>query len=139
MCVLVSIQEEKRKCVMRERKRLNGGLEELKRCEDKSRIALQKEKDVLESERTKQAELHGRLADKKSRLQEELDGLKRVQEEADDVDRQVQTGRQQLMEIKRRLEQQQLQLAVARGQLDQGQRDRDSDQANKLFQVRINC
>ena len=134
-CVVDNVQEEKRKCAVRERKRLAGGVEELKRCAERSQLALQKEKDSLETERTRRTELEGRLPDKKKQLEEELVALRRAQDEADDIERQVQVGRQELLDMKRRLEEQQLQLAATRGQLDQGQRHRDSGQSNKLFQV----
>lgn len=124
---------------MRERKKLAGGVEELKRCAEKSRSALQKEKDTLEAERSRRMELEDRLPDNKKHLEEGLVALRRAQDEANDIERQVQIGRQEVLDMKRRLEEQQLQLAAARGQLDQGQRHRDSGQSNKLFQVRTVC
>ena len=99
-------QEERRKCVQRDKKKSTAGVEEMKRLNEKSKCVLKREKELVE------AETADRLLEKE-----------------------LEAGRRKLSATRQKLEEQQGKLAQARGRLDQGHRQRDSNQAQKLLQV----
>lgn len=131
--------EEKRKCILRQKKKTLSGLDEMKRLNERSRVTLRKEKECLAVEKTKRVQVEcDILPEKKQRfelLQRELGDA----EAADNLlQKELESGRKTIAAIRQRLEEQQRQLAQARGRLDQGHRERDSNQAHKLLQVRVN-
>lgn len=128
--------EEKRKCVLRERKKMSAGLDEMKRLNERSRVTLRKEKEALDVEKAKRLEVERDVLPEKKQQFESLERLLGDVESADGLlEKDLESGRKKLATIRQRLEEQQRQLAQARGQLDQGHRQRDSNQAHKLLQV----
>lgn len=128
--------EEKRKCVLREKKKISAGLDEMKRLNDRSRVTLRREKEALDVEKAKRLEVERDVLPVKKQQLESLQRLLRDAESADGLlEKDLESGRKKLAAIRQRLEEQQRQLAQARGQLDQGHRQRDSNQAHKLLQV----
>ena len=128
--------EEKRKCVLREKKKISAGLDEMKRLNDRSRVTLRREKEALDVEKAKRLEVERDVLPEKKQQLESLQRLLRDAESADGLlEKDLESGRKKLAAIRQRLEEQQRQLAQARGQLDQGHRQRDSNQAHKLLQV----
>lgn len=128
--------EEKRKCILREKKKISAGLDEMKRLNERSRVSLRKEKEALEVEKVKRLQVERDvLPDRK----QQFESLQRLLKDAESRDalfeKDLETGRKKMAVIRQRLEEQQQQLAQARGQLDQGHRQRDSNQAHKLLQV----
>ncbi|XP_046449237.1 coiled-coil domain-containing protein 40-like [Daphnia pulex] len=127
--------EEKRKCVLRERKKISAGLDEMKRLNERSRVTLRKEKEALDVEKAKRLQVEGDVLPEKKQQFESLERLLGDVESADGLlEKDLESGRKKLATIRQRLEEQQQQLAQARGQLDQGHRQRDSNQAHKLLQ-----
>ena len=49
--------EEKRKCILREKKKISAGLDEMKRLNERSRVSLRKEKEALEVEKVKRLQV----------------------------------------------------------------------------------
>lgn len=130
------IQEEKRKCVLREKKKTSGGLEEMKRLNERSRVSLRKEKEALEAEKAKRLQVEREILPEKKEGFESIQRELRQAETADNLlEKELETGRKKLSGIRQRLEEQQRKLSQARGRLDQGHRERDSNQAHKLLQV----
>lgn len=130
--------EEKRKCILREKKKTLAGLDEMKRLNERSRLTLRKEKEALETEKAKRLQVECDLLPEKKQRFELLQRDMRDAQSADNLlEKELEIGRKKIAAIRQRLEEQQQQLAQARGQLDQGHRERDSNQARKLLQVRV--
>lgn len=108
----------------------------MKRFNERSRATLRKEKDALETERTKRIQLEREVLPTKK---ERFESIQREWQEAETteilLEKELEIGRKNLAGVRQRLEQQQRQLSKARGRLDQGHRQRDSNQARKLLQV----
>lgn len=135
---LAPVQEERRKAVLRDRKRLCIGLDEAKRTSEKVQASLRKEKEALEAERARRADVERKLLPDK---RHQLETARREVEEARDVEarleKEMADGRNKLADIRQSLVDQQWQLAQARGRLDQGGRQRENTQMQKLLQVAI--
>jgi hypothetical protein len=128
--------EEKRKCILREKKKISAGLDEMKRLNERSRVSLRKEKEALEVEKVKRLQVERDVLPDRKQQFESLQRLLKDAESSDALfEKDLETGRKKMAVIRQRLEEQQQQLAQARGQLDQGHRQRDSNQAHKLLQV----
>ena len=128
--------EEKRKCILREKKKISAGLDEMKRLNERSRVSLRKEKEALEVEKVKRLQVERDVLPDRKQQFESLQRLLKDAESSDALfEKDLETGRKKMAAIRQRLEEQQQQLAQARGQLDQGHRQRDSNQAHKLLQV----
>ena len=129
-------QEERRKCVQRDKKKSTAGVEEMKRLNEKSKCVLKREKESLELEKAKRLEMERQVLPEKK---QQLEALERELVEAETADRllekELEAGRRKLSATRQKLEEQQGKLAQARGRLDQGHRQRDSNQAQKLLQV----
>ncbi|KAI9562849.1 hypothetical protein GHT06_010304 [Daphnia sinensis] len=127
--------EEKRKCILREKKKTLAGLDEMKRLNERSRVTLRKEKEALEVEKAKRLQVECDLLPEKKQRFELLQRDLRDAQSADNLlEKELEIGRKKIAAIRQRLEEQQQQLAQARGRLDQGHRERDSNQACKLLQ-----
>ena len=108
----------------------------MKRLNERSRVSLRKEKEALEVEKVKRLQVERDVLPDRKQQFESLQRLLKDAESSDALfEKDLETGRKKMAAIRQRLEEQQQQLAQARGQLDQGHRQRDSNQAHKLLQV----
>lgn len=108
----------------------------MKRFNERSRATLRKEKEALETERAKRIQVERQVLPEKKERFESIQREWREAETAETLlDKELEVGRKKLAAIRVKLEQQQRQLSQTRGRLDQGHRQRDSNQAHKLLQV----
>ena len=87
-------------------------------------------------ERARRAVAEAGLPARKERTEAARAELDRAKADGQQLEKRVELSRRKLAEMRAKIEEQQEQLAMARDQLDQGVRQRDSSQASKLFQVR---
>lgn len=134
------MQEERRKAVLRDRKRLSAALDDAKRSGDKVAASLRKEKEALGAEKGRRSDVERKVLPEKK---DQLDAVRRDVSDAQAaearLDKQLADGRDKLADVRQKLEEQQWQLAQARGRLDQGGRHRESTQMQKMLQVSVNC
>lgn len=133
---LAGVQEERRRAVLRDRKRLAVALDDAKRSGEKVHAALGREKEALAAERARRSDVERRVLPEKRQAMEAVRGeVAEARETEARLEKELADGRNKLADVRRRLEEQQWQLAQARGRLDQGGRHRENTQMQKMLQV----